>query len=147
MHSGLPLRAKAGIYFPSAILLAPRLAGACWNPFWVYFRLKLARVRRFKKMAVFFTVKGPIFGRFSPNLAPQTPNFHENSEHPRFGRLLGPFAGGKNLEPREKKIAEFGASGASRGPPTGVGRPNLGTGQPPRPRRVFRRQKLPARLK
>ena len=36
-HSGLPLRAKTGIYFPPAILLAPGLAGARRNPFWVYF--------------------------------------------------------------------------------------------------------------
>ena len=67
-HSGLPLRAKTGHHRTSVRLLAPGLAGARRNPFWVYFWLKLARVRRSKKMAVFFMVEGPIFGRFSPNL-------------------------------------------------------------------------------
>jgi len=53
-HSGLPLRAKTGHHRTSVTLLAPGLAGACWNPFWVYFWLKSARGRRSKKIAFFF---------------------------------------------------------------------------------------------
>ena len=94
LHSGLPLRAKTGIYSYSAKLLAPGLAGARRNPFWVYFWLKSARGRRSKKMAVFFMVKGPIFGHFSPNLDLRRPKCRENSERPRFRPLSGHFSGG-----------------------------------------------------
>ena len=92
-HSGLPLRAKTGIYSYSAKLLAPGLAGARRNPFWVYFWLKSARGRRSKKMAVFFMVEGPIFGHFSPNLDLRRPKCRENSERPRFRSLSGHFSG------------------------------------------------------
>ena len=107
MHSGLPIRAKAGFYFSPATSLAPGLVGARWNPFWVYFWLKSARVRRFKKMAVFFMVKGPIFGRFSPNLDLRRPKCRENSERPRLGPLFGHFPGGKFWYHGEKKLAHF----------------------------------------
>ena len=94
IHSGLPLRAKTGHHRTSAKLLAPGLAGARRNPFWVYFWLKSARGRRSKKMAVFFMVKGPIFGHFSPNLDLRRPKCRENSERPRFRPLSGHFSGG-----------------------------------------------------
>ena len=41
-------RAKTAHHRTSATLLTPGLVGARWNPFWVYFRLKLARGRHFK---------------------------------------------------------------------------------------------------
>ena len=112
VHSGLPLRANTGICFPPAILLAPGLAGACWNPFWVYFWLKSARGRRSKKMAGFFMVKGPIFGHFSPNLDLRRPKCRENYARPRFGPLSGHFFGGEILVPRGKRIGPLlGAQG------------------------------------
>ena len=92
-HSGLPLRAKTAHHRTAVTLLAPGLAGALWNPFQVYFWLKPARGRRSKKMAVFFMVKGPIFGHFSPNLDLRRPKCRENSERPRLGPLSGHFSG------------------------------------------------------
>ena len=89
-HSGLPLRAKTAHHRTSVRLLALGLVGARWNPFWVYFGLKSARVRRFQKMAVFS------YGRradFSPNLDLRRPKCRENSERPRLGPLSGHFWG------------------------------------------------------
>ena len=112
MHSGLPIRAKAGLYFSPATSLAPGLVGARWNPFGVHFRLKSARGRRSKKIAVFFMVEGPIFGRFSPNLDLRRPKCRENYARPCFGPLSGHFSGGKTLVPRGKKNwPTFGGSG------------------------------------
>ena len=45
VHSGLPIRAKAGFYFSPATSLAPGLVVARWNPFWVCRRLTLLIVR------------------------------------------------------------------------------------------------------
>ena len=106
-HSGLPIRAKTGHRTSPAKLLAPGLVGARQNHFWVYFRLKPARGRRSKKKTVFFTAKGPIFGRFSPNLDLRRPKCRENYARPRLGPLSGHFSGGKFWYHGEKKLAHF----------------------------------------
>lgn len=87
-----------------------------------------------------------MFGCFSPNLDPQTPNFHENHERPRFGRFWGPFAGGKKFGvTREKKGPFRGVAGRS-GAVSGLQRPSSKTHQAPHPGRGFHRKRLPAGL-
>jgi len=113
-YSGLPLRAKTAQRLGRAKLLAPGLAGARRNPFWVYFWLKSARVRRSKKMAVFFTVEGPIFGHFSPNLDLRRPKCRENYGRPCFRPLSGHFSGGKFWYHVKKKLARFWARREAR---------------------------------
>ena len=146
-HSGLPLRAKTGQRLRRAKLLASGLAGACWNPFWVYFRLKLARVRRLKKNGrLFLRSKGRFLADFHQIWPPKHPIFIK-IPNTRVSDAFWVLLPGEQIWNHEIFFADFWPSRASRGPMSGVPRPKLGTRQLRRPRRVFHRQKLPARLK
>ena len=69
-HITPPYRAYKGHHGKSATLIAPRLVGAGWDPFCVYFPAKIAGHRHFKKMAVFWGVIWPSFGCFCTKHGP-----------------------------------------------------------------------------
>ena len=95
-------------------MLAPGLAGARRNPFWVYFWLKSARGRRSKKMAVFLWSKGRFLAIFHQIWTSEGPNVVKILS----ARVSDPFPvtfpGGKFWYHVKKKLARFWARREAR---------------------------------